>query len=150
MSLFFLLFWMTDWLSNTYPYFWSHSCRLCLRMSALFASDAKLVTVFPTDIKDYIRHLLKVPSHSNILFDGSIKESFLKYHFTKSRDQYRLSIMCILIEFFVCFYLQWTEKICFDCKQGVLELKTWSQLMCNKIINKYIPKMIWSNFCFFA
>lgn len=55
-------------------------------------------------------------------------------------DQYRFSI--ILHDFLFLFFcsMKLEKKNCFDGKQSNYELKTWCQLICNVIMNKYIPK----------
>lgn len=58
------------------------------------------------------------------------RESFSKYDFTKQRSISAFS-------YFMWFF-QWNWKKCFHDKHGILELKTWCQLMCNIILNKKI------------
>lgn len=42
-------------------------------------------------------------------------------------------------------FFQWNGKNSFDSKKGILELKIWSHLMCNIIMNIYMPNMFCSS-----
>lgn len=53
-----------------------------------------------------------------------------------------VSVMFQLSDFLIfSIFIFWgggDGKKCFDCKHSTLKLKTWSQLMCNIIMNKHV------------
>lgn len=81
-------------------------------------------------------------THRNFIW---LIENLFQNMISQNRDQYWLSV--ILCDFM--WFFQWNWKNCFDDKHGILELKTWCQLMCYIIMNKYIPIIVWSSIYFF-
>lgn len=81
---------------------------------------------------------IKIPRQAEILFDGSIKNNFwIWFQKTVTSIGFQLFYMIFC---FCFFFNEIGKKNCFDGKQSNYELKTWCQLICNVIMNKYIPK----------